>query len=79
MQFVIDAACPRGLSRSNNQRRNLMVMKSTKATRKKLPGKVRDLAARKDPKGGAQKKEGPAMARNARGGTTLRAGKSKLS
>lgn len=56
-----------------------MAMKSTKTPRKKPPGKVRDLVTRKDPKGGAQKKEGPAMGRNARGGTTLRAGKTKLS
>lgn len=56
-----------------------MAMKFTKASRKKPPGKVRDLMARKDPKGGAQKKEGPAMGRNARGGTPLRAGKTKLS
>ena len=30
-----------------------------KKNRKKSTGKVRDLATRKDPKGGAQKKEGP--------------------
>ena len=55
-----------------------MAMKSTKAPRRKPPGKVRDLVARKDPKGGAQKKEGPGTARNARGGTVLRAGKTRL-
>ena len=56
-----------------------MAMKSTKAPRKKPPGKVRDLVARKDPKGGAQKKEGPGMTRNGRGGTAFRSGKTKLS
>ena len=45
-----------------------MKSKSTKTARKKSAGKVRDLAARKDPKGGAQKKEGLGMSRNARGG-----------
>ncbi len=56
-----------------------MKSKSTKTTRKKSTGKVRDLAAQKDPKGGAQKKEGAGMSRNTRGGTAVRAGKSKLS
>jgi hypothetical protein len=37
-----------------------MAIKPTTAKRKTLSKKVRDLAARKDPKGGAQKKESPA-------------------
>jgi len=36
-----------------------MATKSKKVTRKKSTGRVSDLATRKDPKGGAQKKEGP--------------------
>ena len=56
-----------------------MANKSTKTTRKKSPAKVRDLAARKDPKGGAQKKEGPPLMGDKRGGTSLRAGKTRLS
>ncbi|HXA08766.1 MAG TPA: hypothetical protein VNW28_02220 [Chthoniobacterales bacterium] len=36
-----------------------MATKHPKAKRKSPARKVRDLAARKDPKGGAQKKEGP--------------------
>lgn len=56
-----------------------MVTKVKKTTRKKSPAKVRDLAARKDPKGGAQKREGPDMTGKARGGTSsLRAGKTRL-
>ena len=56
-----------------------MANKPTKATRKKPSRKVRDLSTRKDPRGGAQKKEGPAMARNTLGGTPTRAGKNRLS
>lgn len=37
-----------------------MATKHPKAKRRSPARKVRDLAARKDPKGGAQKKEGPA-------------------
>ena len=56
-----------------------MVTKVKKTTRKKSPAKVRDLAARKDPRGGAQKREGPDMTGKARGGTSsLRAGKTRL-
>ncbi len=36
-----------------------MATKHPKAKRKSPARKVRDLATRKDPKGGAQKKEGP--------------------
>ncbi len=43
-----------------------MAKKPTKTTAKKSPTKVRDLSARKDPKGGAQKRENPALG----GGTT---------
>jgi len=57
-----------------------MANKSTKTTRKKSPAKVRDLAARKDPRGGAQKKESPPLTGDKRdGGTLLRAGKARLS
>jgi hypothetical protein len=52
-----------------------MANKSTKATRKKSSAKVRDLAVRKDPKGGAQKKEGQEMGGTTRGGMPLRPGK----
>ena len=52
-----------------------MANKSTKTTRKKSPDKVRDLAARKDPKGGAQKKEGQELGGTTLGGTPLRPGK----
>ncbi len=43
-----------------------MAKKPTKSTAKKPSAKVRDLAARKDPKGGAQKREGPEMAGSTR-------------
>ncbi len=56
-----------------------MANKSTKTTRKKSPAKVRDLAARKDPKGGAQKREEPSMDRSKIGGSILRPGKTRLS
>lgn len=56
-----------------------MANKSTKTTRKKSPAKVRDLAARKDPKGGAQKKEGLDLGGKTRASTSLRAGKTRLS
>jgi hypothetical protein len=56
-----------------------MAILPTKAARKKPSRKVRDLAVRKDPKGGAQKKEGPDAARSTRGGGTLKLGKNKLS
>ncbi|MBA3544452.1 MAG: hypothetical protein H0T83_08445 [Chthoniobacterales bacterium] len=56
-----------------------MAIKATKATRKKSSRKVRDLTSRKDPKGGAQKKEGPGLNMNTRGGTPSRAGKTRLS
>ena len=56
-----------------------MAIKPTKATRKKTSRKVRDLTSRKDPKGGAQKKEGPGLNLNTRGGTPSRAGKTRLS
>lgn len=50
-----------------------------KPIRKKTSRKVRDLTSRKDPKGGAQKKEGPGLNLNTRGGTPSRAGKIRLS
>lgn len=58
-----------------------MATKSKTATsRKKSTNKVRDLAARKDPKGGAQKKEGPDLTgATTRGGSPSRAGKTRLS
>lgn len=56
-----------------------MATKFTKAARKKSPAEVRDLAARKDPKGGAQKKEGADLGGKTRGGTLVRAGKTRLS
>jgi len=56
-----------------------MAIKPTIATRKKSSNKVRDLAARKDPRGGAQKKEKPAQDAPQRGGSVLRSGKRNLS
>ncbi len=58
-----------------------MATKTKKATsRKKAPTKVRDLATRKDPRGGAQKKEGPDLTGGTtRGRTSTRAGKTRLS
>jgi hypothetical protein len=56
-----------------------MAIKPTKTTRKKSSGKVRDLSARKDPRGGAQKKESPAATANTRGGMRLKAGRTRLS
>ena len=55
-----------------------MANKSTKATRNKSSAKVRDLAARKDPKGGAQKKEGPSNRSSKAGASTLRPNKRNL-
>lgn len=57
-----------------------MAKKSIKTTAKKSSTKVRDLSARKDPKGGAQKREDPNLgAGTTRGRTTSRAGKTRLS
>jgi len=55
-----------------------MAIKPTIATRRKSSNKVRDLTARKDPKGGAQKKERPAPEAPQHGGSVLR-GKRNLS
>jgi hypothetical protein len=55
-----------------------MAIKPKIAARGKSSNKVRDLAARKDPRGGAQKKEKPGQEANQRGGSVLR-GKRNLS
>ena len=55
-----------------------MATKPAKATRKKT-SKIRDLAARKNPKGGAQKKEGPGPIPNPRDGGIHKPGKVRLS
>ena len=55
-----------------------MAMKPTTAKPKTPSKKIRDLAARKNPKGGAQKKEGPA-ALPTKGRGHLGSGKRKLS
>jgi hypothetical protein len=57
-----------------------MAIKTKKSTsRKKSATKVRDLAVRKDPRGGAQKREGPDLtAGTTRGRTPSRAGRTKL-
>ncbi len=55
-----------------------MAKKPTKTTGRKPSAKVSDLAARKDPKGGAQKREGPEMAGSTRG-RTQRGGKPRPS
>jgi len=52
-----------------------MAIKPTKATRKKPSRKVRDLSARKDPRGGAQKKEEPAGTTS---GMSMRTTKNRL-
>lgn len=53
--------------------------KAKKTTRKKSPRSVRDLTSRKDPKGGAQKREGPEMAGGTTRGSTTSRGKARLS
>lgn len=61
------------------ERKPDMAIKPTKVTPRKSSSKVRDLTARKDPRGGAQKKEKPAMDATRRGGSVLRSGKRNLS
>jgi len=56
-----------------------MAIKPTIATRRKSSNKGRDLAARKDLRGGAQKKEKPAQDAHPRGGSVFRSGKRNLS
>ncbi len=57
-----------------------MAKKPTKTAAKKSSTKVRDLSARKNPKGGAQKREDPALGGGTtRGRTASRAGKTRLS
>jgi hypothetical protein len=58
-----------------------MAIKPTKVTGRKKPAqKVRDLLSRKDPRGGAQRKEAPNLAMGStRGVTPSRSGKNKLS
>ncbi len=55
-----------------------MAIKPTKTTRENASSKVRDLTAEKDPRGGAQKKEGPGLNAPTRGSSPLRAGKTRL-
>jgi hypothetical protein len=55
-----------------------MAIKPMITKRKTRSKKVRDLAARKDPKGGAQKKEGPDILMNKTSGT-LAAGRGRMS
>lgn len=56
-----------------------MAKKVTKTTAKKSSAKVRDLATRKDPKGGAQKKEDPQLGGSTRSRTASRTNKNRLS
>jgi hypothetical protein len=56
-----------------------MAIKPKIAARRKSSNKVRDLAARKDPRGGAQRKERPAQDAHQSGGSVLRSGKRNLS
>jgi hypothetical protein len=56
-----------------------MAIKPTITTRRKSSNKGRDLAARKDLRGGAQKKEKPAQDAHPRGGSVFRSGKRNLS
>ncbi|MBA3832358.1 MAG: hypothetical protein H0X34_10800 [Chthoniobacterales bacterium] len=55
-----------------------MATKAKKSTGKKTSSKVRDLAARNDPKGGAQKKEAQSSNTAQRGGSLLRPNKTQL-
>ena len=56
-----------------------MAIKPAIKKRKKSSGKVHDLMTRKDPRGGAQKKEGPGMNATTRhSGTPLQPGKRNL-
>lgn len=53
-----------------------MATKTKKAATKKSTAKIRDLNTRKDPKGGAQKKESNGLtSRKTGGGSTLGAGR----
>ncbi len=54
-------------------------MATKKTTAKKTTTKVRDLSSRKDPKGGAQKRENPNMGGGTRGPASQRATKNRLS
>jgi hypothetical protein len=64
---------------SNQRKETDMAIKPTKLALKKPSRKVRDLATRKDPRGGAQKKETPVGKTSTRGGMPLRPGKTVLS
>lgn len=58
-----------------------MAIKPGKVIRKKskkTSGKVRDLSTRKDPRGGAQKKESPPASSDTLGGLPTRVGKNRL-
>ena len=55
-----------------------MAINPTKATGKKTSGKVRDLAARKNPKGGAQKKEAQDSSTQRQSGSGFRPNKTQL-
>lgn len=54
-------------------------MATKKTTARKPAAKVRDLTARKNPKGGAQKREKPALDSGPRSRTTQRASRNRLS
>ncbi len=55
-----------------------MATKTTKSSRKTSARKVRDLPARKNPKGGAQKKEGQTSGMKRAGSSGFRANKTQL-
>lgn len=55
-----------------------MAKKPTKTASKKSSTKVRDLSSRKDPKGGAQKREDPALGGSTRNRGTSRATKVRV-
>lgn len=56
-----------------------MAKKTSKTTSKKSATKVRDLSARKDPKGGAQKREGQGTGGGVPGRSSSRGTKNRLS
>lgn len=55
-----------------------MATKAKKSTGKKTSTNVRDLTARKDPKGGAQKKETQSSSTTKSSGSLLRPGKTQV-
>src|SRR5437773_865352 len=76
--FFIDGRKPNGFLGDRTREGAPMATKPAKGTRKKT-STVRDLAARKNPKGGAQKKERPGLIPNTRDGGIHKPGEVRLS